>query len=100
MYTVVTKCRRVVACASAPTNTQGSGQSVNGWPAALSVPCVRVRRGQRFQVDDVIRNADPVVAEIIGGLGDLDDFAGLEEGWADIELHGHFIRHPAPTSAG
>ena len=35
----------------------------------------------------MIGNAHAVVAEIIGGLGDFDDLAGVEERRADIELH-------------
>ena len=35
----------------------------------------------------MVRDAEAVVAEIIGGLGDFDDFARIEKRQADIELH-------------
>src|SRR5699024_7473917 len=57
-------------------------------PAALPVAGVRVGRGQRLQVDHVVWDADAVVAEFIGGPGDVDDLTGVEERGADVVLHG------------
>ena len=71
---MVTKRSRVVTIASAPINTQGSGQSVNASHRRLPSLVYGIRRLQRLEVDDVVGYAEAVIAEIICGLGDFDDF--------------------------
>ena len=84
---MVTNRSRVVTCASAPISTHGSGQSVNGCQRR----CPSLVYG--YGVSSVSRLTtwsgmpDAVVAQIVGGLGDLDDLAGVQEGAADVELH-------------
>src|SRR6185312_3021969 len=65
----------------------GIGPVREGLPASFPVLGVRVRGVQRLQVDNVVRDADPVVAEFVGRLGKLNDLPGVQEGAADVELH-------------
>lgn len=57
-------------------------------PSPLPVLGIGVGGLQGLQVDHVVRDPDAVIAQLVGGLGDLDDLRGVEEGAADVELHG------------
>jgi hypothetical protein len=48
----------------------------------------------------MVRDAHPVVPEIVCSLGDFDDLVSVQKRRADIKLHGHFIPHLWPTSVG
>src|SRR5262249_31448660 len=65
----------------------GIGPISERLPSSLPIFGIRVRRFQGLQVDDVVRDPNAVIAQFVGGLGDLDDLPGVQEGAADIELH-------------
>src|SRR5262249_53714796 len=58
-----------------------------GLPPPSPVFGVRIRGVQGLEVDDVVGDPDAVIAEFVGGLGDLDDLPGIQKGAADVELH-------------
>ena len=61
---VVRNFSRCVACASAPDQNHGSGQSVNGCQRLSPSGCTGTGC-QRLQVHHVIRDAQALVAEIV-----------------------------------
>ena len=86
-YTVVTNCSRVGHQGDGADHHPRVGPVGERLPPPLPVLGVRVRRLQRLQVDHVIGNAHPVIAEIVCGPGHFDDLTGVQERGADVELH-------------
>ena len=56
-------------------------------PAPGTVPCVRIRRLDRFQVNDVVRQRERVISEFVGGKRDRTKLVVRYPRGRDGELH-------------